>query len=107
MTFNVKLLITKLYCCRYMGRRNYRDMDLTLGENLIRWKLREVMARKKVTNRDLAQAIGIHEGSVSRLKSADEMPRIDGKTLEQLCQVLNCELSDLIERESVKAGGAA
>lgn len=64
---------------------------------VIRWKLREVMARNKVTNRHLAKALDMHEGSISRMKSADEMPRIDGKTLSKLCEELGCELLDLVE----------
>lgn len=67
---------------------------------MIRWKLREVMARKKVTNRALAKAMDMHQGSISRLKSADEMPRVDGKTLDRLCEALDCVLEDLIEQEN-------
>ncbi|MGH2414324.1 MAG: helix-turn-helix domain-containing protein [Microcystaceae cyanobacterium] len=53
---------------------------------MIKWKLREVMARKKITNRALADAMGMHEGSISRIKALDEMPRIDGKTLSKFCE---------------------
>lgn len=67
---------------------------------MIRWKLREVMARKKVTNRALAKTMDMHQGSISRLKSADEMPRVDGKTLDRLCEALDCVLEDLIEQEN-------
>ncbi len=55
---------------------------------MLRWKLREVMARAKITNRELAQALGVHETSVSRMKTADTMPRIDGDTLDNLCNCL-------------------
>ncbi|VEP17685.1 conserved hypothetical protein [Hyella patelloides LEGE 07179] len=56
---------------------------------MLRWKLREVMARVKMTNRELAQVLGVHETSVSRMKTADTMPRIDGDTLNHLCNALN------------------
>ncbi len=56
---------------------------------MLRWKLREVMARVKMTNRELAQVLGVHETSVSRMKTADTMPRIDGDTLNHLCNGLN------------------
>ncbi len=56
---------------------------------MLRWKLREVMARVKMTNRELAQVLGVHETSVSRMKTADTMPRIDGDTLNHLCNSLN------------------
>ena len=78
-------------------------VTLTSKESpIIRWKLREVMARKKVTNRALAKSLGMHEGSISRLKGLDEMPQIDGKTLSKLCQILDCSLFDLIEEVLLK-----
>ena len=55
---------------------------------MLRWKLREVMARAKITNRELALALNVHETSVSRMKTADTMPRIDGDTLDNLCNCL-------------------
>lgn len=61
---------------------------LTLEKRMLRWKLREVMARGKITNRELAQILDVHETSVSRLKTADTMPRIDGDTLNNLCNAL-------------------
>ncbi|MCC0175817.1 helix-turn-helix transcriptional regulator [Waterburya agarophytonicola K14] len=61
---------------------------LTLGKQMLRWKLREVMARAKITNRELAAELKVHETSVSRMKTADTMPRIDGDTLENLCNCL-------------------
>lgn len=76
------------------------DLVATLDINvqpMIRWKLREVMARKKITNRALADAMGMHEGSISRLKALDEMPRMDGKTLSKFCEELNCSLFELVE----------
>ncbi len=64
---------------------------------MLRWRLREVMARRKMTNRELAQILGVHETSISRLKSSDTMPRIDGNTLERLCEALMCTPEDLLE----------
>jgi len=70
---------------------------------MVRWKLRELMARKKVTNRALADAMKMHEGSISRLKAVDEMPKTDGKTLSKLCDSLQCQLDELIEYTSDEA----
>jgi putative transcriptional regulator len=56
---------------------------------MIRWKLREVMARGKVTNRELALYTSHHETSISRLKMTDSMPRIDGEMLNNLCIALS------------------
>ena len=72
-------------------------MTLLIEKSMLRWKLREVMARQKVTNRELAQRIKVHETSISRLKGQDTMPRIDGETLENLCQALKCTPNDLLE----------
>lgn len=63
----------------------------------IRWKLREIMAREKMTNRELAAKIGMHENSVSKLKSQDTLPRIGGETLNEICRALSCTPYDLIE----------
>lgn len=94
-----------------MFLRTGEDRVATLAFNvqpMIRWKLREVMARKKITNRALAEAMEMHEGSISRIKAMDEMPRMDGKTLSKFCEELDCSLDELIEyiadREIVKDG---
>jgi putative transcriptional regulator len=63
----------------------------------IRWRLREIMARGKMTNRELATKIGMHENSVSKLKTQDTLPRIGGETLNDICKALNCTPFDLIE----------
>jgi putative transcriptional regulator len=55
---------------------------------MLKWRLREVMARGKITNRELAQELGRHEGSISRMKNAEQMPRIDGAELNDLCNAL-------------------
>jgi putative transcriptional regulator len=70
---------------------------LPIEKSMLRWKLREIMARKRITNRELAELIGNHETSISRLKNQDTMPRIDGETLESLCRALQCTPNDLLE----------
>ncbi|NEQ33296.1 MAG: helix-turn-helix transcriptional regulator [Leptolyngbya sp. SIO4C5] len=63
---------------------------------MIQWRLRQIMADRKITNRVLAERIGIHETSVSNMKRRDDMPRIDGESLDKLCFALDCVPSDLI-----------
>ena len=63
---------------------------------MIRWKLRQVMADRQMTNRALAEAIGVHETSISNLKRRDTMPRVDGEMLDGLCKALACTPADLI-----------
>jgi len=64
----------------------------------IRWRLNVLMAERRMTNKDLGERIGKHEGSISRLRSRDDMPRLDGKELEALCSALGCGVCDLITR---------
>jgi putative transcriptional regulator len=72
----------------------------------VRWKLREVMARRKITNRALASELQVHPTSISRLKTQDVLPEIGGDALRQLINAINklsvggfesCDLSELIE----------
>ncbi|MBP5971630.1 MAG: helix-turn-helix transcriptional regulator [Brasilonema angustatum HA4187-MV1] len=66
---------------------------------VIRWKLNEVMARKRVRNKDLAEALGITENSVYRLRKVDEMPRLIPERLNGICKALNCQPGELLEYE--------
>ncbi|MGG6294468.1 helix-turn-helix domain-containing protein [Leptolyngbya sp. AN02str] len=63
----------------------------------VRWRLRELMARQRVTNKELAEQLGIHPNAVSRMKNQDTLPHIGGETLNALCKYLNCTPNDLIE----------
>jgi len=66
---------------------------------VIRWKLNEVMARKRVRNKDLAEALGITENSVYRLRKVDQMPRLTPERLNGICKALNCQPGDLLVYE--------
>ena len=66
-----------------------------MSENqVIRWKLNEVMARKRV---DLAKILGITENSIYRLRKVDEMPRLAPERLNGICKALNCQPGELLE----------
>lgn len=77
--------------------RTFKGINKEVWTMPIKWHLRRIMAEKRWTNRALANAIGLHETSVSNLKNRDTMPRIDGNTLSALCATLECDPSDLIE----------
>ncbi|HEY9800465.1 MAG TPA: helix-turn-helix transcriptional regulator [Leptolyngbyaceae cyanobacterium] len=66
-------------------------------DKVIRWKLNEVMARKRVRNKDLAEALGITENSVYRLRKVDEMPRLTPERLNGICRALDCQPGELLE----------
>lgn len=63
-------------------------MLAVLENHMLRWRLREVMARAKISNRELAAELGRHETSISKMKTTDTMPRMDGEDLSALCKAL-------------------
>lgn len=63
----------------------------------IRWRLREVMARQRMTNKRLAELMGVHPNAISSLKNQDSFPRIGEETFNALCKFLDCTPFDLIE----------
>ena len=58
-------------------------------QTLIRWRLREVMARYKIKAKDLAHELQQSPNSISNLRNSDTMPRLDGDSLNNLCNALN------------------
>ena len=64
---------------------------------MIRWRLRVLMAEKNINNKTLAEQTGIHPTSISRLKNTDELKQISGEVLNALCNALECTPNDLIE----------
>ncbi|MEA5628105.1 helix-turn-helix transcriptional regulator [Nostoc sp. UHCC 0251] len=69
---------------------------MTMDKRVIRWKLNEIMAQKRVRNKDLAEGIGITETSVYRLRKTDTMPRMSPERLNDICQFLDCQPGDLL-----------
>ena len=67
---------------------------------LIRWKLRAVMADRRMTAIKLAELMKVNRVTVSGWANSDEIPafRNFNETLDQLCEHLNCRVEDLIER---------
>jgi putative transcriptional regulator len=65
---------------------------------VIKWKLNLLMADRRITGKELAAELDIHPNTIYRLRRMDEMPSIDGNLLDRLCEVLRCNVTDLIER---------
>ena len=63
---------------------------------MLKWKLRSVMADRKVSNKKLAKLMGVHRNTIQLLKS-DSPTMIRLKHLEELCHLLNCKPNDLFE----------
>lgn len=68
--------------------------DRTL-EPSIQIHLAELMARHRVTNEALAEAIGISPNQLSRLKNVD-VSFIRLTTLAAICRELKCQPGDLL-----------
>jgi putative transcriptional regulator len=62
----------------------------------IQWRLRQVMADRRLTNKDLAIAVNRHPATICNLRRHETLPRIDNELLTSLCQALNCDISDLM-----------
>ena len=70
------------------SRRESKQENYTI-QTLIKWRLREVMARYKIKAVDLAREIEVSSNSISNLRNSDTMPRLDGHSLNNLCNALN------------------
>ena len=56
---------------------------------MIRWRLKEVMARYDIKGIDLAKEMGVRDASISNLRNSKTMPRLDGERIDQLCKALS------------------
>lgn len=65
-----------------------------MHKTLIRWKLKEVMARYDITGVALAQELGVSNNTISSLRRAKTMPRLDGNQLDILLSALNLLAKD-------------
>lgn len=61
-------------------------------------RLDVMLARRKMTSRDLAARIGITEQNLSLLKSG-KVKGIRFETLAKICAELDCQPGDLLEAE--------
>lgn len=62
-------------------------------------RLDVMLAKRKMTSRDLATRIGIAEQNLSLLKSG-KVRGVRFNTLEAICAELNCQPGDLLEYQS-------
>ena len=69
----------------------------------ISWKLRQVLADRKLTNKQLADELRAHPTSISRLKGRDTLPAIGNEEINRICQAIAslsgkpCLMSDLVK----------
>ena len=65
---------------------------------MVRWKIAELLKRRGWTAYRLAQETGLTVPAVYRLaKQHAQMGRVEGTTLDMLCEAFECQPGDLLE----------
>ncbi len=63
---------------------------------MLKWILSERMKERRISNKLLAERMGVHRNTIRQLKEAHPtMIRL--RHLDQICQVLECQPADLFE----------
>ena len=73
------------------------SVSVKYKNNMLKWRLRVLMAERELSNQELAEMIGYHPGTISKLMKLPS--RIDIQTLNLLCKALKCQPGDLIHYE--------
>lgn len=63
---------------------------------MIRIKLSELLGKRRMSRRELAQLIGVRPNTVGDMYN-DNVKRLDIVTLNKICTVLDCDISDILE----------
>lgn len=69
--------------------------------SLIRIKLSELLGKKKMTRKALAELVGVRPNTIGDLYH-EKVKRVDLDLLNNICKVLDCELNDLLEYQPDK-----
>lgn len=65
---------------------------------MIRITLCEVLGRKKMTRKKLAELTGVRPNTIGDLYN-EKLRRIDFDLLDRICEALECDVSDIIQYE--------
>lgn len=63
---------------------------------MIKIKLSDLLGKNKMTQKALAEATRIRPATISKMYY-EETKRVDIDQLNRICDVFNCEISDLLE----------
>lgn len=63
---------------------------------MIKIKLSDLLGKHKMTQKALANLTNIRPATISKMYY-EESKRIDVRQLNDICKVLNCEISELLE----------
>lgn len=83
----------EVYVEELRSRRNRMEGD-EMGKIILR--LDRVMADRKVALKDLAEAVGVSNVNLSKMKTG-KISAIRFSTLEAICEALNCQPGDILE----------
>ena len=113
---------TKIVICQYANRnffyeiRNYFSLCVLIyyemrdtitkrkeGENVIKFKVKVMLAMRGMTQKELAERTGIRPPTVSAI-CVGSVKHLPVDALEKICDVLDCQPADLMEyvREGVQ-----
>lgn len=56
---------------------------------MLRWKLAEIMARHKITNKALVEVLNLSPTAISNLKNSEYLPELNSNKLCNLSQALS------------------
>ena len=62
----------------------------------IKWRFRELQARQNISNLQISKTLRISTTTVSSWRQSDDLPRLSGERLDQICRILKCSIHDLI-----------
>lgn len=68
---------------------------------LIKIKLSELLGKNKMTRKALAELVGVRPNTIGDLYH-EKVKRVDLDLLNNICKVLDCDLSDLLEYQADK-----
>jgi putative transcriptional regulator len=67
-----------------------------IGEKMIRCHLSRIMGEHKMKIADVSRATGLNRSTVTALYD-EKASRIDLETIEKICRLFDCKISDLLE----------
>lgn len=63
---------------------------------MIKVHLSRLLGERRMTQKELAQKAGLRTQTVSKIYN-EQVKGLEFDTIEKICRVLNCDLSDLLE----------
>lgn len=74
---------------------------IKVGDNMIKCRLRVLLAEKEMNQKELAEKTGIQPMTINKMYN-NNIVRVPLDAVDKVCEVLQCEISDLFKREETK-----